>query len=201
MALGSLLIPSTAVMPRPHCLRERCVSELLLLLSQMCLSTHTRRCYSSHLVLSFYLELVFDNYQWKYMWWERERHWNCDEMLAWRLHTDHFQVYFCLWCRGHRCDHTCQRSWIFPPQIPGVHCPLPVSSLGHSSPVFLSINDIILVIAASFRLVSVAPRPWTETLERGISEGYLVWNNHQSRRSLCPWRVWVAWTNSMNENW
>lgn len=64
MALGFLLILSTAAMPRPHCLRERCVSELLLL-TLMCVCV----CVSTAGPI-FLSRVVFDDYQWK---WCRER--------------------------------------------------------------------------------------------------------------------------------
>lgn len=64
MALGFLLILSTAAMPRPHCLRERCVSELLLL-TLMCVCV----CVSTAGPI-FLSRVVFDDYQWK---WCHER--------------------------------------------------------------------------------------------------------------------------------
>lgn len=125
MALGFLLILSTAAMPRPHCLRERCVSELLLL-TLMCVCV----CVSTAGPI-FLSRVVFDDYQWK--WCREIKRKRETRKLSWNaavasIRRSFFTFNLCPWCRRQTCDRTCQRRR------------LAVFSPCHSSRMYLSIS-------------------------------------------------------------
>lgn len=123
MALGFLLILSTAAMPRPHCLRERCVSELLLL-TLMCVCVSTAGPIFLSGVCIWWLSM-------KMMSWDKEKERDTEAVMKCcrDVYTQIiFHVYFCPWRRRQTCDRTCQRRR------------LAVFSPCHSSRMYLSIS-------------------------------------------------------------
>lgn len=132
MALGFLLILSTAAMPRPHCPREHCVSELLLL-TLMCVCIH-HRSYLSIWSCIWWLSM-------KMILWEKEKERDAEAVMkCWRdVYTQIiFRFFFCPWRRRHRCDRTS------PPEDP--RFPLQVTVLACISRFY----DTFFVVTAIF---------------------------------------------------